>query len=98
MGVTLDLSREPAIPAAGGDLLISHEQHQCLDHSADQVWGVVHDVGRDAVGKSHRVSPLHWVIGQSYLVTGRREPLPLRAFLQQGAGALTETWSYLLVP
>ena len=29
---------------------------------------------------------------------GRREPLPLRAFLQQGAGALTETWSYLLVP
>jgi glucans biosynthesis protein len=28
----------------------------------------------------------------------RREPLPLRAFLQQGAGALTETWSYLLVP
>jgi len=28
----------------------------------------------------------------------RREPLPLRAFLQQGPGALTETWSYLLVP
>jgi len=28
----------------------------------------------------------------------RREPLPVRAFLQQGAGALTETWSYLLVP
>jgi glucans biosynthesis protein len=29
---------------------------------------------------------------------GRREPLPVRAFLQQGTGALTETWSYLLVP
>lgn len=27
----------------------------------------------------------------------RSGPLPLRAFLQQGAGALTETWSYLLV-
>jgi glucans biosynthesis protein len=28
----------------------------------------------------------------------RRDPLPLRAFLQQGPGALTETWSYLLTP
>ncbi len=28
----------------------------------------------------------------------RGDPLPLRAFLQQGPGALTETWSYLLVP
>lgn len=28
---------------------------------------------------------------------GRGGPLPLRAFLQHGAGALTETWSYLLV-
>jgi len=27
----------------------------------------------------------------------RSGPLPLRAFLQHGAGALTETWSYLLV-
>ncbi|MGX1789363.1 CorA family divalent cation transporter [Bosea sp. NPDC055332] len=69
------IAAEPAIPAQAGDLLIGHEQHQCLDHSADQVWGVVHDVGRDAVGKSHHVSPLHWAIGQNYLVTGRREPL-----------------------
>jgi len=28
----------------------------------------------------------------------RRDALPLRAFLQQGPGALTETWSYLLTP
>lgn len=69
------IAAEPAIPAPAGDLLIGNEQHQCLDHSADQVWGVVHDVSRDAAGKSHHVSPLRWVIGQNYLVTGRREPL-----------------------
>jgi glucans biosynthesis protein len=28
----------------------------------------------------------------------RGDPLPLRAFLQRGDGALTETWSYLLAP
>jgi glucans biosynthesis protein len=28
----------------------------------------------------------------------RGDPLPLRAFLQRGDGALTETWSYLLTP
>jgi len=30
------------------------------------------------------------------IVTGRTDPVELRAFLQQGEGALTETWSYVL--
>lgn len=69
------IAAEPAIPAPAGDLLISHDQHQCLDHSADLVWGVTHDVGLNAGGASHQVNPLRWVIGERFLVTGRREPL-----------------------
>lgn len=69
------IAAEPVIPAPAGDLLISHDQHQCLDHSADLVWGVTHDVGLNASGASHHVNPLRWVIGERFLVTGRREPL-----------------------
>lgn len=69
------IAAEPAIPASAGDLLISHDQHQCLDHSADLVWGVTHDVGLNASSASHHVNPLRWVIGERFLVTGRREPL-----------------------
>jgi len=28
----------------------------------------------------------------------RREPLELRAFLEQGGDTLTETWSYVILP
>jgi glucans biosynthesis protein len=53
----------------------------------------------DLVGQFVEKNPVTGGFRLVFRVRPRRgDPLPLRAFLQQGPGALTETWSYLLVP
>lgn len=66
---------EQGLPEAACETLISHETHQRLDHSADLAWGVSHDLIRDIAAKSEDVGALRWVIGEDFLLTGRRDAL-----------------------
>lgn len=66
---------EQGLPEAAHETLVSHETHQRLDHSANLAWGVSHDLIRDMAAKSEDVGALRWVIGEDFLLTGRRDAL-----------------------
>lgn len=66
---------ELPLPDATQEAFLSHEQHQRLDHSANLAWGVSHDLIRDIADKSEDVGALRWIIGDKFLLTGRREAL-----------------------
>ncbi|MGO4284483.1 CorA family divalent cation transporter [Bosea sp. TAB14] len=66
---------EQELPDAARETLLSQETHQRLDHSAQLAWGVSHDLIRSIADKSDSVGALRWVIGDSFLLTGRREAL-----------------------
>ena len=66
---------EQGLPDAAQEAFLSHEPHQRLDHSANLAWGVSHDLIRDIADKSEDVGALRWIIGEHFLLTGRREAL-----------------------
>lgn len=66
---------EQELPDAAQETLLSQETHQRLDHSAQLAWGVSHDLIRSIADKSDSVGALRWIIGDSFLLTGRREAL-----------------------
>lgn len=66
---------EQELPDAARETLLSQETHQRLDHSAQLAWGVSHDLIRSIADKSDSVGALRWIIGDSFLLTGRREAL-----------------------
>ena len=69
------VAEQPWLPAGAEEMFISPESHQRLDHSADLVWGVSHDLVRDIASDSDRVGPLYWIVGERLLLTGRRDAL-----------------------
>ena len=66
---------EQDLPDAAQEVFLSHDRHQRLDHSANLAWGVAHDLTRNIAEKSDTVGELHWIVGDSFLLTGRREAL-----------------------
>ncbi|WP_449255410.1 CorA family divalent cation transporter [Bosea sp. (in: a-proteobacteria)] len=66
---------EQELPDAAREVFLSQETHQRLDHSAQLAWGVSHDLIRDVGEKSDSVGALRWIIGERFLLTGRREAL-----------------------
>ncbi|MGX1742391.1 CorA family divalent cation transporter [Bosea sp. NPDC055353] len=66
---------EQDLPDATQEAFLSHEPHQRLDHSANLAWGVSHDLIRDVADKSEEVGALRWIVGDRFLLTGRREAL-----------------------
>jgi len=66
---------EQPLPDAAQEVFLSQESHQRLDHSAQLAWGVSHDLIRGIGEKSDNVGALRWIIGDSFLLTGRREAL-----------------------
>ncbi|WP_082359472.1 CorA family divalent cation transporter [Bosea sp. AAP35] len=69
------VAEQPWLPAEAEEMFISPESHQRLDHSADFVWGVSHDLVRDIAADTDRVGPLYWIVGARLLLTGRRDAL-----------------------
>ncbi len=69
------IAEQPWLPAGAEEMFISPESHQRLDHSADLVWGVSHDLIRDVASDSDLIGPLHWIVGERLLLTGRRDAL-----------------------
>lgn len=63
------------LPAAAEEAFLATDTHQRLDHSANLAWGVTHDLVRDVAANSDKVGALHWIIGERFLLTGRREAL-----------------------
>lgn len=66
---------EQDLPDAAQEAFLSQESHQRLDHSAQLAWGVSHDLIRSVADKSDSVGALRWIIGDKFLLTGRREAL-----------------------
>lgn len=66
---------EQALPDAAQEVFLSQETHQRLDHSAQLAWGVSHDLIRSIGEKSDSVGALRWIVGEKFLLTGRREAL-----------------------
>lgn len=69
------ITEQPVLPAAAGEAFLSQDAHQRLDHSADMAWGVSHDLIRDVASNSDTAGALRWIIGERFLLTGRREAL-----------------------
>ena len=69
------IAEQPWLPTGAEEMFISPESHQRLDHSADLVWGVSHDLIRDIASDSDLVGPLYWIVGARLLLTGRRDAL-----------------------
>lgn len=63
------------LPEAARETLLSREMHQRLDHSASLAWGVSHDLIREVGDKSEDVGALRWIIGDDFILTGRRDAL-----------------------
>lgn len=63
------------LPAATEEAFLAPETHQRLDHSANLAWGVTHDLVRNVGANSDKVGALHWIIGERFILTGRREAL-----------------------
>ena len=69
------VAEQALLPAMATEMFLSHETHQRLDHSATMAWGLSHDLIRDVASNSETVGALHWIIGERFLLTGRREAL-----------------------
>lgn len=69
------VEQQKNLPPAARELLLSRESHQRLDHSANHAWGIAHDLTRDIVDRADTVGALFWVVGERFLLTGRREAL-----------------------
>lgn len=69
------IAEQEELPPLAREMFLSHETHQRLDHSATLAWGVSHDLIRDVASNSDMVGALHWVVGEHFLLTGRREAL-----------------------
>lgn len=57
------------------EVFLSTDSHQRLDHSAGLVWGVSHDLIRDVDRNSGEVGALYWIVGERFVITGRREAM-----------------------
>jgi Mg2+ and Co2+ transporter CorA len=69
------VAEQAQLPAMATEMFLSHETHQRLDHSATMAWGLSHDLIRDVASNSDMVGALHWIVGEHFLLTGRREAL-----------------------
>ncbi|CAN7193633.1 magnesium transporter CorA [Bosea sp. LjRoot9] len=69
------LAEQPTLPLPAQMMFLSHDNHQRLDHSPELAWGISHDLIRDIADKSESVGALHWIIGERFLLTGRRGAL-----------------------
>lgn len=63
------------LPAEAQALFQSQDDHQRLFHNRDFAWGVTFDQIREVSSRVDEVGMLHWIIGDGFLITGRRQAL-----------------------
>jgi zinc transporter len=67
--------RQPAFPAAAKSMFSSADGHLRLGHHGEQLWGVFADLAHEFGRNSHSTAQLRFVMGDRWLVTGRRHHL-----------------------
>jgi zinc transporter len=65
----------PHLPAEAQALFQSQDDHQRLFHNRDFAWGVTFDQVREIDSRADEIGMLHWIIGENFLITGRRQAL-----------------------
>ena len=63
------------LPAEAQALFQSQDDHQRLYHNRDFAWGVTFDQIREVDSRADEIGMLHWIIGEGFLITGRRQAL-----------------------
>lgn len=69
------LAEDNHIPEAARGCLLSGDAHQSLNHRDGMIWGVFVDVMRDFDSVTDSIGHLRFVMGENYLVSGRRHAL-----------------------
>lgn len=63
------------IPADALGVFVTPDEHQRLFHDASFAWGVTFDQVREVDSLTEESGTLHWIVGERFLITGRRKAL-----------------------
>lgn len=63
------------LPSEAQALFLAHDEHQRLYHNPDFVWGISFDQVREVDSLADDIGMLHWLVGERFLITGRRQSL-----------------------
>ncbi|PPE77691.1 hypothetical protein C3941_22335 [Kaistia algarum] len=81
------------LPLAARQTLLATDEHPLLDCDPAMLWGVFVDTIEDPDDDSLRAAPMRFVLGDGFLVTGRRHPVRSAALMRHrldGGHAVTD--------
>jgi len=71
------------LPPAARQTLLATDEHPSLECDDEALWGVFVDTIEDPEDDSLRAAPMRFVLGDGFLVTGRRHPVRSAALMRQ---------------
>jgi zinc transporter len=76
------LETHEGLPPSARQALLGAEEHPQLDCDQSMLWGVFVDTIEDPEDDSLRAAPMRFVLGNGFLVTGRRQPVRAAALMR----------------
>lgn len=76
------LEKLEGLPSLARQTLLATDEHPLLDCDDETLWGVFVDTIEDPEDDSLRAAPMRFVLGDGFLVTGRRHPVRSAALMR----------------
>lgn len=76
------LEKLSGLPATARQALLGSEEHPILECDDQNVWGVFVDTIEDPEADTLRAAPMRFVLGDGYLISGRRHPVRSAALMR----------------
>lgn len=76
------LTKLSDLPLLARQNLLATDEHPLLDCDDDTLWGVFVDTIQDPEDDTLRAAPMRFVLGDGYLITGRRHPVRSAALMR----------------
>jgi zinc transporter len=69
------IAEQSILPLEAQTVFLSQDEHQRLYHDPDFVWGITYDQVREVDSLADDLGLMHWIVGEGFLLTGRRQAL-----------------------
>lgn len=69
------VAEQNILPPEAQSVFLSQDEHQRLYHDPDFVWGITYDQVREVDSLADDLGLMHWIVGDGFLLTGRRQAL-----------------------
>ena len=69
------IAERSELPLEAQAVFLSQDEHQRLYPDPDFVWGITYDQVREVDSLADEWGMMHWIVGERFLITGRRQAL-----------------------